>query len=226
MVIPMTNKTDAEKKKCSRHVLKSMDKFKRGKIKFEKIVNIIMDCGIHPEHLSLDQVNQITQFMNENKDKVVTQYKDGDNSNRERGSTHNPYTTLKGKIFHTTVKQGILKSINMAEWLILNKYDKNAFVYDDPRLKGIDELLERYIDEKFQHREYKVKFMHQLRHIFCVMMKEDPYYTSVGFDFMNLFIKMFPDGFELTESEQYNLNNYHTGTEEEIQDRINEARKK
>lgn len=220
----LTNKSDRDKKKCADKIRKNMIKFNNKKISVEKIFKIIEECGYDSDHWTLAEQQNLTDFIDKNRRLVEPQYAAGDNSNREKGSTYNPYFTKKGKLFHTTVKQSIRKSIDLAEWLIKNKYDKNAFVYDDPRLKSIDDLLRAYIDDRFKHRDYKVKFMHQIRHIFVFIMKEDPYYTSVGFDFMNLFIMAYPDGFELTESERFNLENYHIGTQEEIDTRIIEYR--
>lgn len=218
----LKNITDRNKKKCADKIRKSMVKFNNGKIPVEKMFKIINDCGYDSDYWTLTEQQHLTDFIDKNKRFVKSQYTD--NSNRDKGSTHNPYFTQKGKIFHTTVKQSIRKSIGLAVWLIKHKYDENAFMYDDPRLKSIDDLLRKYIDEKFQHRQYKVEMMHQIRNIFCVMIKEDPYYTCVAYDFMNLFIKTYPDGFELTKSEQFNLDNYHVGTEEEIRDRILKSR--
>lgn len=218
----LNNKSDRDKKKCADKIRKSMVKFNSGKITVERMFKIINDCGYDSDYWTLAEQQNLTDFIDKNRRLVESQY--DDNSNRDKGSTHNPYFTSKGKLFHTTVKQSIRKSIDLAVWLIKNKYDENAFVYDDPRLKDLDDFLNEFIEARFQHRSYKIKLMHQIRHIVCFMIKEDPYYTSVAWDGMNQFIKRYPNGFELTKSEQFNLDNYHVGTEEEIQERIRASR--
>jgi len=215
----MKDKSARDRKKCADKIRKSIVKYENDKIPLTKMVKVIEDCGIDSENWTLDEQHKLMKFIDQNKMFVHRRYDDGDNSTRFKGFTHNPTHTAKGRFFQNTIKNTIRKALHLADWYIVNKYDKDAYVYDDLRLKGIDDFMNQYIDDKFQHAEYKLEIMHQVRHIFCFMIKEDPYYTSVAYDFFNQFIKKYPTGFTLTKEEQYNFDMWHTGTFEEIQEK-------
>ena len=117
------------------------------------------------------------------------------------------------------------KSLDTIEWWIEHKYDKDAFVYDSEWLKRLDTFTEDYIDERFQQAMYKLRIMHQIRHIVLFMAKEDPFYTNVLKDFINRFVVEFKDGFELTDSEIYNRDTFHVGTTKEIAAKGAESKK-
>ena len=150
---------------------------------------------------------------------VEWQYEKGDNSNRNKGFGGSPYHNLLGRFFQQDIKILIRKALETAEWWIEHKYDKDAFVYDAEWLQRLDKFTNDYIEERFQHADYKLRFMHQIRHIVLFVAKEDPFYTCILKDFINRFLVEFTDGFELTESERYSLDMWHDGTTEEISER-------
>lgn len=156
------------------------------------------------------------------------EYGKGDNSNRDRGFTHSPYHAIAGRFFQFEIKGLIRKSLDTIEWWIEHKYDRDAFVYDAEWLNRLDKFTDDYIVERFQQAEYKLRIMHQIRHIALFMGKEDPFYTCILKEFcvrIAEFVMANKALFELSESEQYNLNKFHVGTTEEIAIKNREARK-
>jgi len=181
---------------------------------FKKFMKIAIELGVDEEFFTMQEVQQITAYVNDHKHMVGHNYDEGDNSNRENGFVHNPYHTLKGKFFQQTIKPMIRKAIYAAHAYWLARYSKDAFVYDDVRLKAVDEFTKKFIDDHMAEHEgaaYKIEFMHHLRDIVCGMVKEDPFYTSPFWVFINEFVKEFPGGFEMTEAEIYNWETHHHG---------------
>ena len=181
---------------------------------FEKFMKIAIKLGIDEEFFTMQEVQQITAYVNDYKHMVGRNYDEGDNSNRENGFVYNPYHTLKGKFFQHTIKPMIRKAIYGAHAYWLAKYSKDAFVYDDVRLKAVDEFARKFIDDHMAESDgaaYKIEFMHNIQDIVCGMVKEDPFYTSPFWMFINEFVKEFPNGFEMTEAEIYNWETYHHG---------------
>lgn len=222
-------KSEKDRRRCARKIKDAIEKHKSGKLKTEKLAKIIDECGIDPEFWTLQEQQNLTKFMSKSKIMIGPQYEKGDNTNRSTGFLHSPYFTVKGKFFQNTIKPMIRKAIHMSEWWIINKYDKDAFVYDDLRLKRLDDFLNVYIEKHFRHVEYKIDFMHQIRHIVIFIAKEDPYYTNVFFDFINKFVVEFKDGIELTEKERTTFEIWHVGNSQEIRDKqkeYNEQRNK
>jgi len=222
-------KTEKDRRRCARKIKDAIEKHKSGKIKTEKLAKIIDECGIDPEFWTLQELKSINEFMQKSKIMIGAQYEDGDNKNRDTGFKFSPYFTTKGKYFQGPIKQMIRKALYMSEKWIVHKYDKDAFVYDDPRLKRLDDFLNEYIEKHFRHAEYKIDFMHQIRHIVIFIAKEDPYYTNVFFDFINKFVVEFKDGIEMTEKELATFEIWHVGDYQEIRDKqkeYNEQRKK
>lgn len=215
-------KSEKDRRRCARKIKDAIEKHKSGKIKTEKLAKIIDECGIDPEFWTLPEQQNLTKFMSKSKIMIGPQYEEGDNSNRSTGFLHSPYFTVRGKFFQHTIKPMIRKAIHMSEWWIINKYDKDAFVYDDPRLKDIDDFLNDYVEKHFCHAYYKVEFMHQIRHIVIFIAKEDPYYTNVFFDFINKFVAKYPTGFKMTEKEIKTFDVWHIGDQDEINRKHNE----
>ena len=178
---------------------------------FAKFMRIAIDYGVDEEFFTMSEVQQITAYVNDYKHMVGHNYADGDNSNRANGFKENPYHTLKGRFYQCTIKPMIRKAIYGAHAYWLSRYDADAFVYDDPRLKAVDEFTKNFIDMHMAHMEYKIEFMHMLRDIVCGMVKEDPFYTSAFWMFINAFVKEFPDGVDVTEAEAYNWEEHHGG---------------
>ena len=110
-------------------------------------------------------------------------YPAGNNSNRD-GFT---YTAAhpKFKIFQNVMKPATIAAINKWHKWISTKWDKDAFVYDDPRMQDLDKSVHGLIDELFNHEQRKLDFMHNGADIMLFYMKEDSYYSSRIFALLN-----------------------------------------
>lgn len=129
-----------------------------------------------------------------------------DNNKTSVGFRYNPSHHIKGKFFQGVIKTAIKSAIYFGHAQILKHYDRNAFVYDDPRLKAIDEYCKRYIDKNFQNSyPYKSDFMSKVVDIILFFAKEDIYYTARWLDMIN----GLPRGHELTEMEKENIEKWH-----------------
>ena len=131
-------------------------------------------------------------------------YPKGNNSNRI-GFTHGLQSPL-GKKFQGVMKPAMIVFINKMHKWICGEWDKDAFVYDDPRMQVLDENIHGHIDELFDHEDRKLDFMHKIADICLFMMKEDCYYAPRAFDLINrlpLFI--------LTASEIENIETFSKG---------------
>jgi len=199
------------RKKDAKKVRNALDKMSRGAMKREKFMKIATKYGVDPEFFSMDEVKQITEFVNDRKHLYGDNYIDGDNSNREQGFKHNPTHTMKGRFYQHAIKPMIRKAIYMAHGWWIAKYDADAFVYDDSRLKSVDDFAKAFIDEHVQDAAYKTEFMHMMRNIVCGMVKEDPYYTSMFWMFCNRFVEEYQNGFEMTDPELENWRRAHNG---------------
>ena len=216
----MTELSVSARKKNYRKVKTAWDKFLRDKsihkvATFSKFMKTVDKYGIDPDFFTMQEVTDITQVVDDN-EYLIHSVEDGDNKNRQMFK-HNPYHTLKGKFYQHTIKPMIRKAISGAHTYWIAKYDKDAFVYDDPRLQAVDEFTRDFIDAHMAENDggamYKIKFMHQIQDILFGMVKEDPFYTSAFWMFCNEFVEEFPDGFEMIESEKYNWEAHHHGKE-------------
>jgi len=132
------------------------------------------------------------------------QHPEGDNNSRNR-FIYNPYHHPKGQFFQNVIKKAIMKAIDFAHGAMLKKYDKDVFVYGDPRLKKLDEFVKQYTQENFKDTPYKIDFMNKITDIALGLAKEDIYYRARMFDMMNRFAFMYPI-YKLTELELENVN--------------------
>lgn len=126
------------------------------------------------------------------------------------GFPFSPYFHPKGKYFQGVLKKAVLRAIGFAHSALLKHYDKNIFIYDDERLKKIEEFAKWYIGIKFMDSPgYKDKFMHEITDISLGFSKEDVYYRARLLDGANQFYvwmkENYPEGFPLTEEEEQNL---------------------
>jgi hypothetical protein len=104
----------------------------------------------------------------------------------------NPYHSAKGKMLQFALKPVILQGIERV-WKDLCEYDEEAYVYDDPALFKLNQILTSGILELFQDAMEradwekagiseiggtlrKQKIMLQLKDIFLFTLKEDVYY--------------------------------------------------
>ena len=123
-------------------------------------------------------------------------YPVGNNSNRI-GFTRTLVSPL-GKKFQGVLKPAIIATINKMHKWICGDWDKDAFVYDDPRMQILDTNLHEYIDEYFDHEQRKIDFMHKIIDICLFIAKEDIYYSARMFDMANKlpFFILTPDEIE------------------------------
>ena len=131
-------------------------------------------------------------------------YPVGNNSNRD-GFT---YTAAhpKFKIFQNVLKPATIKAINKWHSWISTKWDKDAFVYDDPRMQCLDTRVHELINELFDHQQRKLDFMHNGADILLFYMKEDSYYSGRIFALLNKL-----PYFVLKQCEADNINTFTDG---------------
>lgn len=121
--------------------------------------------------------------------------------NGKGGFRFSPYYHDKGKFLQDVIKKGIIKAIDLAHSQIVGKYDKDAYVLEDPRLVELNAYLRTYLSQNFEHSmPRKLKFMTQILDIVMFLMKEDIYYRA---RFLDMFYHM--PRFEITETESENI---------------------
>jgi len=108
----------------------------------------------------------------------------------------------KKSVFQSIVKYSFEKSIAVAHKGFL-RYDSQAFVYDDPRLTGLDRFLKNYARQNFTKKECELAY--KGIDIVCGLIKEDIYYRSRALDAANKLLEQFPQGFELNPEEKKDL---------------------
>lgn len=168
-----------------------LEQFNTGKLNIEAFIQKVREQGDKGE------------FWNWETD-ANPKYKD--NNKTSVGFRFNPYHHVKGKLMQGVGKTAVKSAINFAHALILKHYSKDAFIYDDNRLKKIDTFCKRYIDTNFQHAyPYKADFMNKIIDIILFFAKEDIYYTARWLDMIN----GLPRGHELTEMEKENIRRWH-----------------
>lgn len=124
----------------------------------------------------------------------------------ENGFRFSPFFHKKGKFFQDVAKTGMVKAIAAAHKQITGGYDKNAYVFEDPRIQKLSTFFRYFIAENFEDGaavgcDRKLVFMYQLIDIVLFLMKEDIYYRA-------RFFKMFnelPRAWALTQPEENNI---------------------
>ena len=139
-----------------------------------------------------------------------TNYPDNVENSRV-GFKWSPFKHIKGIYYQAVIKKAMIAAINFVHEKTLSMYDKNQFVYDDIRLIELDTFTKAYIDMHFKDAPgYKDSFMNKLVDIVIgTISKEDIYYRAVLFDYINMIIKTYPKGFELTPQEKENIRHWH-----------------
>lgn len=94
------------------------------------------------------------------------------------GFRFSPYFHKKGIFLQDVAKLGMIKAIDTAHRQIVQGYDPEAYVYEDPRLLDLSAFFRYFIAEKFGDDARKLKFMYQLADIILFLMKEDVYYRA------------------------------------------------
>jgi hypothetical protein len=164
------------------------------------------------KEINADELGEIVKkegaqlsFWNREKDRHPA-YPENDNRSRT-GFLFDPYHHEKGKFFQHVTKKAILRSIAFAHKWFIQYYDTDAYVYDDPRLGGLNDLLQAYMDLHFAD-EYTHDFMPKVVDIILAIMKEDIRYRARFFDIINKIIEYYPKGFTLTENEKDNIKKF------------------
>ena len=137
-------------------------------------------------------------------------YPKGDNQTRQAGFTYSYTHHKKGIYFQQIIKPAILTMVNFAHNGMKHIYDQDIFKYDDPQLQKIDAFATDYIKMNFADMQYKTDVMMKVKDIILGIMKEDPFYSSAGYQFFNQFIKAFPNGFEMTQAQKDNREQANT----------------
>lgn len=131
-------------------------------------------------------------------------YPEGDN--RSRNSFTWNLASKKGKIFQNIMKPAIIAMIHKIHAWILKTWDKDAFVYDDPRMQYLDEMMHEYIEADFDHTDRKLDYMHKAIDIGLFLVKEDIYYRARLFPMLNKL-----PIFEISTQEAHNLETFTKG---------------
>jgi hypothetical protein len=156
---------------------------------------------------------QFTEIVKENQKAGIFWIPKGKNESRF-GFIHHHVDTLKGRFFQNILKKHILREIDKVHSTGFTKsdinhlrlavttihfswrrgYDKDAFVYSDPRLNALDKYLKEYIssnvDDVYPHDH---DFLFKLIDISLGLAKEDAYYRARLVDFAAKFRKAYPD---------------------------------
>ncbi len=98
------------------------------------------------------------------------------------GFLHNCYSTAMGRFFQETIKRWLETGIARIHNKEIPKYDKDAYTFDDPRLKLLHDtllkLIEKYLNDCDKDR--KRELVRDISEIWLFMMKEDIYWRRVG----------------------------------------------
>lgn len=94
------------------------------------------------------------------------------------GFLYNCYTHPLGRFFQNTIKGGIQMVIRRIHDKEIPRYDKQAYVFEDPRLQFIDRIITEVIEEQVQDidRERKREVLGACKDICLFMLKEDVFY--------------------------------------------------
>lgn len=98
------------------------------------------------------------------------------------GFLYNCYTTKMGRFFQETIKRWLETGIARIHNKEIPRYDKEAYIFDDPRLKLLHDtllvLIEKYLNDDDKQR--KRELVRDISEIWLFMMKEDIYWRRVG----------------------------------------------
>lgn len=133
------------------------------------------------------------------------------------GFLYNCYTHPMGRFFQETVKNGILAVIKRIHNKEIPRYDKQAYVYDDPRLKMLDQIITRSVNETINDAdgERKREILSHCKDICLFMLKEDLFYRP---RILQAIVKASKEILEnealltsFTDAEAYNLTRFAAG---------------
>jgi len=134
------------------------------------------------------------------------------------GFLYNCYTHSLGKFFQHTIKKGIESVIFRLHDKDIPRYDKQAYVYDDPRLQKLNAIISAVINESINDADCQRKreILHACKDICLFLLKEDIYYRPrillAGVAAAKEILVNEEMLTTLTELEAYNVVRYADGT--------------
>ena len=168
-----------------------LEQFNTGKLNIESFIQKVREQGDKADFWNYEQTSN-PKYEGNNKTRI--------------GFKYNPYHHVKGKFMQGITKTAVKSAINFAHAYILKHYDREAFVYDDARLKKIDEYCKEFININFQNAyPYKKDFMDKIVNIILFFAKEDIFYTSRWLKMIN----GLPQGHKLTKEEEENIRKWN-----------------
>lgn len=120
------------------------------------------------------------------------------------------HTSKKGQWLQWFLKQTIIKTMHFIHGQIKGKYDKNAYIFQDPRLFTIQQFIKNYAKDNMEQRKQEI--INEAADIFLFLLKEDIFYRVRVVDAIRLWSSMYPQMmwkgeplYGLDEPEQENL---------------------
>lgn len=130
-------------------------------------------------------------------------YPEGNNQSRT-SFIFSPYFHPRGMLLQRVFKRSILKVIDFVHKSLVKEYDSQAYVYEDERLRNLNNYFREYISANFIAHKQNTEFMTKIADIIMFLMKEDVYYRSRFLDLLN----NAPHS-ELTDIERENISRWH-----------------
>jgi hypothetical protein len=123
-------------------------------------------------------------------------YPVGNNQNRS-DFTYGPKNPL-WQTMQRKLKPWTIKGIHFWHGWLIKRWDKDAFVFDDPRMQVLAKNLHDFVDVNFDQQNRKLDFMHEAVDIGLWFLKEDIYYAARFFAMSNNlpFFVLTPDEIE------------------------------
>lgn len=175
-----------------------LEQFNTGKLNIDTFIAKVREQGDKADFWNYEK-DMNPQYIGNNKTSV--------------GFRYNPSHHIKGKFYQHVIKQAERSAINFAHANIIKHYDCEAFIYDDERLRMIDEYCKKFIDKNFQNDyPYKADFMSKAVDLTLFNTKEDIYYTARWLAMLIGLAEMIienKDIFTLTEGEKTNIEKWH-----------------
>jgi len=169
------------------------DAFIHGAISFDEMVNKGAEMGV-----------AIAAYKPQHERNPA--YPVGNNDSRAGFTWH--LDSVKGAIFQRTVKPAIIRTVNKIHKWVVGEWDRDAFVYDDPRLQVLDDSVTEGINTLFDHQDRKLDLMHKGADVLLFMLKEDIYWRPRIFTLINKL-----PYFILTPQESENIDTFTKGVE-------------
>ena len=115
---------------------------------------------------------------------------EGNNESRW-GFDKEPWHNPAGYLFQGALKTTVVTAINTAHLMFTKFYSKDAFVFDDPRLKFLNEFMKKYIAESLTEEKlgarasYQRDILNKMTDIAFGIAKQDSLYRILFLNFIN-----------------------------------------